>query len=153
VWRYQLCWTCMTRHRKDRGLRTERVVAAYLSQWWRSACVGRGAGKDILNVPFDVEIKARTAFQPLEWLRQATKRASASNELPFVVCRMNGQGEDASEYLAFMRFGDLVQLLLIMYGDIQKDSVELEPERCTSCGSWKLKDVPCRTCQVSNANL
>jgi hypothetical protein len=149
----QFCWACMTRHRKDRGLRTERVVAAYLSQWWRSACVGRGAGKDILNVPFDVEIKARTAFQPLEWLRQATKRASASNELPFVVCRMNGQGEDASEYLAFMRFGDLVQLLLPMYGDIQQDSVQLEPERCTLCGSWKLKDVPCRTCQVSNANL
>ena len=137
----------MTRHRKDRGLRTERVVAAYLSQWWRSACVGRGAGKDILNVPFDVEIKARTAFQPLEWLRQATKRASASNELPFVVCRMNGQGEDASEYLAFMRFGDLVQLLLPMYGDIQKDSVELEPERCAQCGSWKLVNVPCRTCK------
>ena len=140
----------MTRHRKDRGFRTERVVAAYLSQWWRSASVGRGAGKDILNVPFDVEIKARTAFQPLEWLRQATKRASASNELPFVVCRMNGQGEDASEYLAFMRFGDLVQLLLPIYGDIQKDSVELEPERCASCGSWKLVDVKCRTCDGFN---
>jgi hypothetical protein len=137
----------MTRHRKDRGLRTERVVAAYLSQWWRSACVGRGAGKDILNVPFDVEIKARTAFQPLEWLRQATKRASASNELPFVVCRMNGQGEDASEYLAFMRFGDLVQLLLPIYGDIQTDTDKLEPERCAQCGSWKLVDVPCRTCK------
>ena len=142
----------MTRHRKDRGLRTERVVAAYLSTWWRSAGVGRGAGKDITNVPFDVEVKARSAFQPLEWLRQATKRASASNELPFVVCRMNGQGEDAAEYLAFMRFGDLIQLLLKAgYGDIQKDSVELEPERCAKCGSWKLKDVPCTTC--SNANL
>ena len=93
----------MTRHRKDRGFRTERVVAAYLSQWWRSASVGRGAGKDITNVPFDVEVKARSAFQPLEWLRQATKRADGK-ELPFVVCRMNGQGEDASEYLAFMRF-------------------------------------------------
>ena len=143
----------MTRHRKDRGLRTERVVAAYLSQWWRSAGVGRGAGKDITNVPFDVEVKARSAFQPLEWLRQATKRASASGELPFVVCRMNGQGEDASEYLAFMRFGDLVQLLLPIYGEIQADSVELVPERCTQCGSWKLKEVPCRTCKVSNANL
>ena len=137
----------MTRSRKDRGYRTERVVAAYLSQWWRSASVGRGAGKDILNVPFDVEIKARTAFQPLEWLRQATKRASASNELPFVVCRMNGQGEDASEYLAFMRFGDLVQLLLPIYGDIQTDTDKLEPERCAQCGSWKLVDVPCRTCK------
>jgi hypothetical protein len=142
----------MTRSRKDRGFRTERVVAAYLSQWWRSASIGRGAGKDITNVPFDVEVKARSAFQPLEWLRQVTKRAAAHNELPFVVCRMNGQGEDASQYLAFMRFGDLVQLLLKAgYGDIQKDSIELEPERCTQCGSWKLKEFPCRTC--ANADL
>ena len=144
----------MTRHRKDRGLRTERVVAAYLSTWWRSAGVGRGAGKDITNVPFDIEVKARSAFQPLEWLRQATKRADGK-ELPFVVCRMNGQGENASEYLAFMRFADLVQLLLDAgYGDIQQDSVQLEPERCAQCGSWKLVGVPCRTCQgSSNANL
>ena len=143
----------MTRHRKDRGLRTERVVAAYLSQWWRSAGVGRGAGKDITNVPFDIEVKARSAFQPLEWLRQVTKRADGK-ELPLVVCRMNGQGEDASEYLAFMRFGDLVQLLLHMYGDIETDSVQLAPERCTQCGSWKLVGVGCRTCQkVSNADL
>jgi hypothetical protein len=128
------------------------VVAAYLSQWWRSASVGRGAGKDCLNVPFDVEVKARSSFQPLEWLRQVTKRAAAHRELPFVVCRMNGQGEDASEYLAFMRFGDLVQLLLAAgYGDIQQDSVQLEPERCNQCGSWKIKEVQCRTC--SNANL
>jgi hypothetical protein len=142
----------MTRHRKDRGYRTERVVAAYLSQWWRSAGVGRGAGKDIIGVPFDVEVKARSAFQPLEWLRQASKRAAISNEIPIVCCRMNGQGEDAREYLAFMRFADLVQLLLDAgYGDIQKDSVELEPERCAQCGSWKLVDVKCRTC--SNAKL
>lgn len=138
----------MTRHRKDRGLRTERVVAAYLSQWWRSAGVGRGAGKDITNVPFDIEVKARSAFQPLEWLRQATKRAGGK-ELPFGVCRMNGQGEDASEYLAFMRFGDLVQLLLNAgYGDIQTDTDKLEPERCKVCGSWKFINCPCRTCAL-----
>jgi hypothetical protein len=131
------------------------VVAAYLSQWWRSAGVGRGAGKDITNVPFDIEVKARSAFQPLEWLRQASKRAASQDELPIVVCRMNGQGEDAREYLAFMRFADLVQLLLDAgYGDIQQDSVQLEPERCNSCGAWKLKEVPCRTCQgLPNANL
>ena len=141
----------MTQSRKHRGYRTERVIESYLSQWWENASVGRGAGKDIHNVPFDCEIKARTEFQPLAWLKQVTKRAGGK-ELPFVVCRMNGQGEDAAEYLAFMRFGDLVQLLLQSgYGDIQKDSVQLEPERCTSCGSWKLKEVPCRTC--SNANL
>jgi hypothetical protein len=137
--------------RKNRGYRTERVIESYLRQWWENASVGRGAGKDIHNVPFDCEIKARTEFQPLAWLKQVTKRAEGK-ELPFVVCRMNGQGEDAAEYLAFMRFGDLVQLMLrVGYGDIQKDSVQLEPERCTSCGSWKLKEVPCRTC--TNANL
>jgi hypothetical protein len=140
----------MTRHRKDRGFRTERVVAAYLSLWWRNASIGRGSGKDIHNVPFDIEVKARSDFQPLAWLKQVEKR-SQGKELSAVVCRMNGQGEDASQYLAFMRFQDLVQLLLPIYGDIHKDSVQLEPERCTSCGSWKLKEVPCRTC--TNANL
>jgi len=132
--------------RKYRGFSTERVVARYLSEWWPHADIGRGAGKDITNVPFDVEVKARSAFQPLEWLRQATKRAGGK-ELPFVVCRMNGQGEDAAEYLAFMRFGDLVQLLLPLYGEIQSDSDKLEPERCAQCGSWKLVNVPCRTCK------
>jgi len=143
----------MTRHRKDRGLRTERVIVSYLQQWWRSASIGRGAGKDIHNVPFDIEIKARSEFQPLQWIKQVEKRAQGK-ELSAVVCRMNGQGENAAEYLAFMRFQDLVNLLLNAgYGDIQKDSVELEPERCTSCGSWKLKEIPCRTCWLSNANL
>ena len=142
----------MSQSRKHRGYRTERVIESYLSQWWENASVGRGAGKDIHNVPFDCEIKARTEFQPLAWLKQVTKRVAASNELPFVVCRMNGQGEDAAEYLAFMRFGDLIQLLLKAgYGDIKTDSVQLEPDRCTQCGSWKIKDVPCRTC--ANANI
>jgi hypothetical protein len=141
----------MSQSRKHRGYRTERVIESYLSQWWENASVGRGAGKDIHNVPFDCEIKARTEFQPLAWLKQVTKR-TGGKELPFVVCRMNGQGEDAAEYLAFMRFGDLVQLLLKAgYGDIQTDSVQLEPDRCTQCGSWKLKEVPCRTC--ANANI
>ena len=142
----------MSQSRKHRGYRTERVIESYLSQWWENASVGRGAGKDIHNVPFDCEIKARTEFQPLAWLKQVTKRA-AGKELAFVVCRMNGQGEDAAEYLAFMRFGDLVQLLLPMYADIKTDSVQLEPERCNQCGSWKLKDVSCRTCKVSDADL
>jgi len=137
----------MSQSRKHRGYRTERVIESYLTQWWENASVGRGAGKDIHNVPFDCEIKARTEFQPLAWLKQVTKRAGGK-ELPFVVCRMNGQGEDAAEYLAFMRFGDLIQLLLMSgYGDIQTDSVQLEPERCTQCGSWKLVNVPCRTCK------
>ena len=133
--------------RKHRGFRTERVVAQYLSQWWRSASIGRGFGKDIHNVPFDIEVKARADFKPQEWLRQVIKR-SDRKELSAVVVRCNGMGEDASQYLAFMRFDDLVQLLLRAgYGDLQQDSVQLEPERCNQCGSWKIKEVSCRTCQ------
>ena len=49
--------------------------------------------------------------------------------------------------------GNRTTPVLLTSDSIQKDSVELEPERCAQCGSWKLKDVPCRTCQVSNANL
>jgi len=138
----------MTRHRKDRGLRTERVVAAYLSQWWRSASIGRGAGKDIHNVPFDIEVKARTDFQPLAFIKQVEKRAQGK-ELSAVVCRMNSQGEDASQYLAFMRFQDLVDLMLRAgYGDFQDDTDKLKPERCKICGSWKFIDCPCRTCAL-----
>jgi hypothetical protein len=143
----------MTRHRKDRGLRTERVVAEYLRQWWQFANVGRGAGKDILNVPFDVEIKARAAFQPLEWLRQATKRADGK-ELPFVVSRMNGQGESAEDYLAFMRFGDLVQLLIKAgYAEFQTDTDKLIPVYCT-CGNTIMEGSSCPICEkLDNAKL
>jgi hypothetical protein len=139
----------MSQSRKHRGFRTERVVATYLSQWWRSASIGRGSGKDIHNVPFDIEVKARSDFQPLAWLKQVEKRTQGK-ELSVVVCRMNGQGEDAAEYLAFMRFSDLIQLLLPIYGDNDQESVQLEPDRCAQCGSWKLVNVPCRTC---NAHL
>jgi hypothetical protein len=141
----------MSQSRKYRGYATERSVATYLSQWWSGAAVQRGNGKDVINVPFDCEIKSRTQFSPMEFLRQAAKRAAVSHDLPFVVCRMNGQSdkqEAVPEYLAFMRFGDLVQLLLKAgYGDIQTDSDKLEPERCAQCGSWKLVNVPCRTCK------
>ena len=143
----------MTRHRKDRGLRTERVVASYLSEWWQFASVGRGAGKDILNVPFDVEIKARSSFQPLEWLRQATKRADGK-ELPFVVSRCYVPGESAVVYLAFMRCGDFVQLLIKAgYTDFQADTDQLEPMYC-SCGNTIMKGSPCHICEkLDNAKL
>ena len=145
----------MSQSRIYRGFKTERVVSEYLSQWWPGATVGRGMGKDIVNIPVDIEIKSRSQFSPMEWLRQVKKRTEKTGELSLVCVRMNGQGdsqEAVPEYLAFMSFGDLVQLLLRAgYGEIQKDSVELEPERCAQCGSWKIKDVPCRTC--ANANL
>lgn len=140
--------------RKHRGLRTERVVAEYLSQWWQGATVGRGNGKDIVNIPMDIEVKARTAFNPLEWLRQSRKRTEKNGELNLVVCRMNGQGEDAAEYLAFLKFSDLVQLLIKAgYTDFQADTDKLEPVYCT-CGNTIMKGSPCHVCEkLDNAKL
>lgn len=140
--------------RKHRGFKTERVVADYLSQYWSGATVGRGNGKDIVNVPMDIEVKARTAFQPLEWLRQSRKRTEKNGELNLVVCRMNGQGEDAAEYLAFLKFSDLVQLLIKAgYTDFQSDTVNLEPIYCT-CGNTIMKGSPCHICEkLDNANV
>ena len=140
--------------RKHRGFRTERVVATYLQQWWAGAAVGRGNGKDIVNVPFDLEIKARTQFSPMEWLRQSRKRTQENHELNMVVCRMNGQGEDAAEYLAFMKFSDLVQLLIKAgYADFQADTDKLEPMYC-KCGNTIMEGSPCHICEkLDNANL
>jgi hypothetical protein len=144
-----------SQHRKHRGFRTERVVAEYLSRYWSGATVGRGNGKDIVNIPIDIEVKARTSFNPLEWLRQSRKRTEKNGELNVVVCRMNGQGEDAAEYLAFLQFSDLVQLLIKAgYADIQADTVNLEPTDCTKCGGLMIKDAKCRTCEkLDNAKL
>jgi len=143
----------MTQHRKLRGFRTERVVAEYLREWWPFATVGRGSGKDIFNVPFDLEIKARSSMDFMSWLRQVHKR-SEGKELSAVVCRMNGQGETAEDYLAFMRFGDLVLLLVKAgYTDFQSDTVNLEPIYCT-CGNTIMEGSPCHICEkLDNANL
>jgi hypothetical protein len=141
--------------RKYRGFSTERVVAKYLSTWWAHADIGRGAGKDITHVPFDMEVKARSAFQPKAWIDQVTKRASKSQDLPIVVCRLNGQGESSpQDYLAFMRLGDLVDLLLSSgYGDYKGDRDTLEPMRCKMCGAWAFTET-CRTCESDpDANL
>jgi len=141
--------------RKYRGFSTERVVAKYLSTWWPHADIGRGAGKDITHVPFDMEVKARSAFQPKAWIDQVTKRAAKTGGLPIVTCRLNGQGEgNPQDYLAFMRLGDLVDLLLLAgYGKMSDDLAKLTPVRCKMCGVWSFVEI-CRTCGVyTNANV
>lgn len=117
--------------------------------------MGRGNGKDIVNVPMDIEVKARADFKPLEWLRQSRKRTEKNQELNLVVCRMNGQGEDAAEYLAFLPFSDLVQLLIKAgYADIQADTINLEPIDCPKCGGLTIKGSKCRICEkLDNAKL
>jgi hypothetical protein len=131
--------------RKHRGFRTERVVAQYLSTVWENANVGRGSGKDIVGVPFDAEIKARAGFQPLAYLKQLKARTAISGELGFGVIRLNGQGEDASEYACIIRLEDLLPLLQLKYGHITNEPTDADIDRCTSCGSYRIQR--CFTCQ------
>ena len=131
--------------RKHRGFRTERVVAQYLSTVWSGATVGRGSGKDIVNVPFDVEVKARSGFQPLAYLKQLKARTSVSGELGFGVIRLNGQGEDAREYAAIIRLEDLLPLLTLKYGHLSSEPTEADIDRCNGCGSYMIQR--CLTCQ------
>ena len=137
--------------RKHRGFRTERVVAEYLSTQWPHATVGRGSGKDILGVPFDAEIKARAGFQPLAYLKQLKARTSISGELGFGVIRLNGQGEDAREYAAIIRLEDLLPLLILKYGHIDKEPTEADIDRCSGCGSYMIRR--CLTCQPTTTNV
>jgi hypothetical protein len=136
--------------RKHRGFRTERVVAEYLSTQWPHATVGRGSGKDILGVPFDAEIKARAGFQPLAYLKQLKARTSISGELGFGVIRLNGQGEDAAEYACIIRLADLLPLLILKYGHLDKEPTDADIDRCSECGSYMIRK--CLTCQPTITN-
>jgi hypothetical protein len=107
--------------------------------------VGRGSGKDIVNVPFDVEVKARAGFQPLAYIKQLKARTAISGELGFGVIRLNGQGEDAREYAAIIRLEDLLPLLILKYGHLTSEPTEADIDRCTACGSYMIRK--CLTCQ------
>jgi hypothetical protein len=137
--------------RKHRGFRTERVVAQYLSTVWSGATVGRGSGKDIVNVPFDVEVKARAGFQPLAYMKQLKARTSVSGELGFGVLRLNGQGEDVEDYACIIRMADLLPLLALKYGHINKEPTEADIDRCEGCGSYMIRK--CLTCQPTTIDV
>jgi hypothetical protein len=114
--------------------------------------VGRGSGKDIVNVPFDCEVKARTGFQPLAYMKQLKARTQVSGDLGFGVLRLSGQGEDAAEYCAIIRMADLLPLLILKYGHLDKEPTEADIDRCTVCGDYMI--ARCFTCQptITNAN-
>lgn len=137
--------------RKHRGFRTERVVAQYLSTVWSGATVGRGSGKDIVNVPFDVEVKARTGFQPLAYMAQLKARTSLSGELGLAVLRLNGQGENAEDYACIIRLGDLLPLLQLKYGHLDNEPTEADIDRCEACGSYMIRK--CLTCQPTTIDV
>lgn len=137
----------MSQSRKHRGFRTERVVADYLRLWWEGASVGRGNGRDILNVPFDCEVKARTGLDIKGTLRQIEARTTESGLLGFACFRLNGQGEQPSDYVAMLRLGDLVQLLLDAGYEKRRDVVQdSDIKRCNQCGEWTIND-PCNYCE------
>ena len=136
--------------RKHRGFRTERVVAEYLSTHWQGATVGRGSGKDIVNVPFDVEVKARAGFQPLAYLKQLKARTDISGELGFGVIRLNGQGESAEDYACIIRLEDLLPLLVLKYGHLTSEPTEADIDRCIACGSYMIQR--CLTCQPTTTH-
>jgi hypothetical protein len=140
----------MANSRRSRGFRTERVVAQYLSTVWQGATVGRGSGKDIVNVPFDCEVKSRTGFQPLAYLRQLKARTSVSGELGFACLRLNGQGESPEDYACIIRLEDLLPLLQLKYGHISSDPTEADIDRCTGCGSYMI--TRCLTCHPTTTH-
>ncbi len=88
----------MTGTRKRRGRDTERLTAAY----WRTRgfpyceAVGAGTpGRDLTGTgPVAVEIKGRASFDPLLWVRQATRHKTRDDDLPCVILRCNGQGPE-----------------------------------------------------------
>jgi hypothetical protein len=137
----------MSQSRKHRGFRTERVVAEYLRRWWEGASVGRGSGRDILNVPFDCEVKARTGLDIKGTLRQIEDRTAKSGLLGFACFRLNGQGEQASDYVAMLRLSDLVGLLLEAGYKDRKDIVQdSDITRCLDCGIYALGER-CQFCR------
>ncbi len=144
--------------RKHRGYATERLVASYLQQWWPSASVGRGQGKDCLNVPFDIEVKARNSLDIKGTLRQIKARTSKSGELGFACFRLNGQGEAAvEEFVCMLTLGDLVELLRKagyhrIPGEVDWDKTLV---RCGDCGNWKIKWWECKACgkEADNADV
>lgn len=100
--------------RKHRGYRTQKVVAEYLQAngfpYAESTGAGR-SGTDVTGiVGVDIEVKARTGLDLPALMRQMKDRAE-DDILGIGVLRLNGQGENAAEYVAVLRFEDLVMLL------------------------------------------
>jgi hypothetical protein len=100
----------------------------------------------VLNVPFDVEVKARAGFQPKQVMDQLKSRESG--KLGFAVLRLNGQGETVDDYCCIIRMDDLMGIL-IQAGYTK--NLTLEPIYC-KCGSWIIKGSNCPTCEKAGFN-
>lgn len=93
---------------------SQRLVAAAVQALYPRAEAVAAAmpGADIRHTPgAAIEVKARRAFDPAAWMRQAEKNANVG-ELPIVVMRPDGAGEKSvNDWPAFIRLWDLIELL------------------------------------------
>lgn len=83
------------RSRIARGRRSQVALAEYWRQWWpmARAVVGAMTGRDVQGMPgLAPEVKSTSANPLLAGLRQA--RNYAHGDLPFVVWRPDGYGEE-----------------------------------------------------------
>ena len=118
--------------RKHRGYKTQALVAQWFRHrgWPYAESTGASRqGADVTGTPdIAVEVKARTGFDPLAWIRQAV--TAADGRLPFVVVRCNGQGETTvADWPCLIRLGDLTQLLHDAgYGDPATATPDAEVE-------------------------
>jgi hypothetical protein len=105
--------------RKRRGAATQTLVSDWLREhgWPHAESAGAGRpGVDVLGLPgLSVEVKARRAFSPLAWVRQARQQPG----VPIVVLRCDGQGPATiGEWPVVLRLADLTELLHAAgYGD------------------------------------
>jgi hypothetical protein len=99
-----------------RGSRTQALVAThYQSLWPAATSTGAGAsGRDVLNVPVSIEVKARRAFNPLAWIRQARKEVRPAEDTlpPHVVMRPDKIGEEnIGDFIVLRRLADDTEIL------------------------------------------
>ena len=101
--------------RKHRGLRSQKVFAEYIRDLFPFAePTGAGrSGKDILSTPgVYFELKARSGFDPVTALKQKVAPALEAGDLPIIIMRMNGQGEqNIGKWVALTEVDAMLRLL------------------------------------------
>lgn len=108
-------------NRKSRGMATQALAAEWFRHHGFPYCTDAGAGRagrDLLNlIGLACEVKARTGFNPLAWIKQAV--TTAAGDLPFVVLRCNGQGPASiGDWPVLLRLEDFTALVRAAgYGD------------------------------------
>lgn len=100
---------------RDRGIRLQAALAAYLTRWWPSAestPSGR-PGSDVTGTPGVVwECKTAVKFSPTTFVRQAKNHAKRG-ELPVTVYYPPGWGEKSTgDILAVLPLETLMKVLV-----------------------------------------